>query len=143
MARALCLLGQVAGAQGDAERASALLKESLVWRPTGAVRDIVESLEGLAGLAAIREQAGSGNRPSATHAARLLGAAAGAREATGIALPPGDRAAYERDVAAIRARLDEATWRRACAEGQAMTLEQAVAYALEVDEKHTDSSHTG
>jgi lactam utilization protein B len=37
----------------------------------------------------------------------------------------------ERDMTAARAQLDEATWAAAWAAGQAMTLEQAIAYALE------------
>ena len=37
---------------------------------------------------------------------------------------------YQREVAAARAVLDDATFAAAWAEGRAMTLEQAVAYAL-------------
>jgi DNA-binding NarL/FixJ family response regulator len=37
----------------------------------------------------------------------------------------------ERDIAAARAQLDAATWEAAWAEGRAMSLEQAIAYALE------------
>ena len=44
---------------------------------------------------------------------------------------PRDQASYERDVATTRARLDEDTFTTAWAEGQAMTLEQAIVYALE------------
>jgi hypothetical protein len=36
----------------------------------------------------------------------------------------------DHDVAAVRAQLDDATFAAAWAEGQAMSLEQAVAYAL-------------
>jgi hypothetical protein len=38
--------------------------------------------------------------------------------------------------------LDDAAWEAARAEGQAMTLEQAIAYALAADEEGTDPSHT-
>jgi hypothetical protein len=41
-----------------------------------------------------------------------------------------DRTNYERSVTAARAQLDEATFAKAWAEGQAMTLDKAVAYAL-------------
>ena len=39
----------------------------------------------------------------------------------------------ERDIAAARAKLDAATWEAAWADGRAMSLEQAVAYAFEQD----------
>ena len=41
------------------------------------------------------------------------------------------RVEYEHDRAITRAHLDDATWQAAWAEGQAMTLEQAIAYALD------------
>ena len=64
-------------------------------------------------------------------AARLGGASEALREANDIVIPPIDRAPYEGSVAAVRSQLDEATFAAAWAEGRAMTLEQAVAYALE------------
>jgi hypothetical protein len=42
-----------------------------------------------------------------------------------------DRAEVDRQVTAIRAQLDEATFAAASEEGRAMTMEQAVAHALE------------
>jgi hypothetical protein len=41
------------------------------------------------------------------------------------------RAEYEREVAATRAALGEATFQTLFAEGRAMTLEQGVLYALQ------------
>jgi DNA-binding NarL/FixJ family response regulator len=52
------------------------------------------------------------------------------REAIGAPLPPGLRAGYDRTHAAARSQLDDATFTAAWTEGQAMPLEQAVAYAL-------------
>ena len=46
-------------------------------------------------------------------------------------MPPSDRLAYERRLAAARAAVDEATWEAAWAEGRAMLLDEAIAYALE------------
>jgi hypothetical protein len=43
---------------------------------------------------------------------------------------PADLIEYDRNLAAVRSQLDEATFAQAWAEGQAMTLEQAMAYAL-------------
>jgi predicted ATPase/class 3 adenylate cyclase len=42
-----------------------------------------------------------------------------------------DRKEYDQDVAYARAQLDASAWRASWAEGQAMTLEQAIDYALE------------
>jgi hypothetical protein len=46
-------------------------------------------------------------------------------------VPPVARHDYDRDVAVARAQLGETAFAAAWAEGRAMTLEQAVAYALE------------
>jgi hypothetical protein len=48
----------------------------------------------------------------------------------GVALWPANRIAHDQNVAIARTQLDEATFAAAWAEGRAMTLEQAVAYAL-------------
>jgi hypothetical protein len=63
-----------------------------------------------------------------------LGAAEALRETIGLPLAPVDRAAYERNVAAVRAQFDAASFAAAWAEGRAMTLEQAIAYALSEDD---------
>jgi hypothetical protein len=55
------------------------------------------------------------------------------RETIGSPLAPFDQAGYEHDVARARSALEEMAWEAAWTEGQAMTLEQAVAYALEDD----------
>jgi hypothetical protein len=49
----------------------------------------------------------------------------------GAGIPLGERLGYERAVATARAQLNEATFAAHWAEGQAMTLEQAIVYALE------------
>jgi hypothetical protein len=41
-----------------------------------------------------------------------------------------DQPVHERNVAAARAQIDEAVWEAAWAEGKAMSLEEAVEYAL-------------
>jgi predicted ATPase/DNA-binding CsgD family transcriptional regulator len=69
----------------------------------------------------------------AERAARLWGAAEALREEIGLSMGHQDRVSYnyEERVAAARARLDEATWEKAWAEGRAMSAEQAIDYALE------------
>jgi hypothetical protein len=61
-------------------------------------------------------------------AAVLLGAGEGIRDKTGFAVY--DREERERIVAASRADLDAAEFARRWADGRAMTLEEAAAYAL-------------
>jgi len=88
------------------------------------MRDVAYSLMGLGAVAGARQ------RPE--RAARLFGVAEALREAISHPLPPVNRLDYERAVAAARAQLDTAAFVVAWAEGRAMTLEQAVALALEV-----------
>jgi non-specific serine/threonine protein kinase len=80
----------------------------------------------LLGLAALAAQEGGPER-----AARLWGAAAALREAHGLHLPALLRARSEGYAAAARAQVGEAAFAAAWAAGRAMTLEQAVADALE------------
>ncbi|HEY7357488.1 MAG TPA: hypothetical protein VH590_13510, partial [Ktedonobacterales bacterium] len=65
-------------------------------------------------------------------AARLLGASEGALERLGAFLQPNDQQEVDGMMAATRAQLDEAIFQAAWAEGRALTLEQAVARALDV-----------
>jgi hypothetical protein len=49
-------------------------------------------------------------------------------------LEPGERALQEPYLAAARSQLDETSWQEAWAQGRAMTLEEAISYALEEEE---------
>ena len=62
---------------------------------------------------------------------RLLGAATAHIGRSGTELAQTDRDDIEWAIATIRRKLDEAAWQAAWAEGRTMTLEQAIAYALE------------
>jgi tetratricopeptide (TPR) repeat protein len=64
-------------------------------------------------------------------ASRMLGASAALFSEIGIDPQPGDLTELAQYEADVKSQLDEATFEAAYAEGQAMTLEQAVAYALE------------
>jgi hypothetical protein len=57
--------------------------------------------------------------------------AAGLREAISVPLSPAERAITEADLADARVALGKADFEAAWAEGRAMTLEQAVACALD------------
>ena len=128
IARSLHNLGYAAHTRGDDDHAAALFAESLrLFQERGNKRGPAECLMGLAAVAATH-----GRQPEGTvRAARLLGAAEAQFEAIGAAMWPADRLEYERSVTAARAALSEEVFAAAWAEGRAMTLEQAVAYALE------------
>jgi hypothetical protein len=131
IAGALHTMGMVKHAQGDQARAHTLFRESLVIRQE--LRDqagIAECIEGIAALAVGKEQGGKGTL-DARRAALLFGAAAALRATLGAPLPPVDRPVYDRHLAAARTRSGEAAWTAAWAEGQNMSLKQAIAYTLE------------
>jgi predicted ATPase/DNA-binding CsgD family transcriptional regulator len=125
MGHCLNNLGLGAVVQGDYGKASRYLRENLrLAQESDYKLAILYSLFGLGHVAASREQP--------THAARLWGAAQAIEETFGIRLSPLARTGtnYEGHQAAARSQLDEAAWEAAWAEGKAMTLEQAIEYAL-------------
>ena len=117
-------LGEVAFEQADYSAARTLHKESLgIFRDLGELLGIANSLEGLAAL-----PAGTG---APRHTSRIWGAAERLREAIGAPLPPNERSRYQRKVFSARAALgDAAAFDRAWQQGRAMTVEQAIKYAL-------------
>jgi predicted ATPase/class 3 adenylate cyclase len=120
---ALLHLAWLAHAQGAPGSAHGSVTEALaIARELGDRVLVVEALE-LCAKAALADRAG-------WRAGHLLGAAAAQRETIGAPITPSDRAAHERDVDAVRALLGDQSSSAAWAEGHAMTLEQAVAYAL-------------
>lgn len=124
-AHTLAILGRIALDQGAYERATACYKESLTLRQeTGEQEGIATALEGLAAVTGMQGQPVS--------AARLYGFAESLRTLLGAPLTPIDRPAYQQTVAAIRAQLDEPTFLKAWTAGQAMTLEDAIAEAVQV-----------
>ena len=121
---ALHNLGLAAREQGDHERAKAALKEALLgWDAIGDNLGVIETLEVLAGLAGMLKED--------RRAARLWGAVLAWREATGAHLSDAERALHEPYLDAARSRLGEEAWEEGLAEGRAMKLERAMAYALE------------
>ena len=110
--------------EGEYQHALALYTESLSLR--WALRNTAGCAWCLEGLAQI-----AGALGHTVRAARLWGAAEALRTRIGASLSPAERSRHDGCVAATRARLDAATFEAAWAEGQAMTLEQAIAYALE------------
>jgi tetratricopeptide (TPR) repeat protein len=124
LARLICTLGYVCQHEGNLSKAKAQFIESLaMFRKLANKRGIAECLAGLAGLRAIM---GSPQR-----AAQLLGAAEAMLAVSGGAWWPADRVEVERNRAAIKSKLAEATFAAEWAKGQAMTLEGAIASALD------------
>ncbi|HEX5414878.1 MAG TPA: tetratricopeptide repeat protein [Chloroflexota bacterium] len=124
-AHSLAILGRIALQQGAYERATVCYKESLTLRQeTGEKEGIATALEGLAAVAGMQGQSVS--------AARLSGSAEALRTLLGAPLTPIDRPSYQQTIAALRAQLGESTFRKAWTEGHAMTLEEAIAEAVQV-----------
>jgi hypothetical protein len=61
----------------------------------------------------------------------MWGAASAIRDAIGSSLPPNERKKYDLQVAATREVMGGDAFAAAWEEGRAMTMEQAIAYALE------------
>jgi predicted ATPase/transcriptional regulator with XRE-family HTH domain len=119
-------LGYLAQAQGEGPQATAYFAESLAqYRHMGHQEGISVCLAGFAGAIA------SIGQPM--RAAQLFGAVEKLRALLSIGAieQPIERASYEAGVASVRAQLDQETLAAAWAQGRAMTLEQALAYALE------------
>ena len=119
-------MGLVPLNQGDYERASELCEESLTLsQELGDKWSMAWALEEL-GIVAIL------GRAQPERAARLFGIAESFRKESGTSIPLSERALYERSVAAVRAVLDEETFTATWAEGRAMSMEDAIDYALMV-----------
>jgi uncharacterized membrane protein len=116
----------VAHRQHNAVRAIALFMECLrSFQRMGATADLAAVFAALAAIAAERRQP--------DRAATLFGAAEALHKMKGRTLPPALHTVYDADIAAVRTQLSEATFRAAWAEGQAMSLEQLIADALQLE----------
>jgi non-specific serine/threonine protein kinase len=119
-AQALGYLGRISLQQGDRPEARRYLGDALgIYRRLGSKRGAAWTLSSMAQIALAEEHA--------ARAARLLGAAQALFEDFG-ALPA--EVALHSTAAAIRAALGGRAFAAAWAEGQAMSLEDAIAYAL-------------
>jgi predicted ATPase/class 3 adenylate cyclase/Tfp pilus assembly protein PilF len=120
----LSSLGTVALHRADYPTARALLAQALeIQQEIGTRGGVATSLRMFARLAVLQGQPG--------RAARLFGAAEALGEAIGNTLAPAAQQEYDRSVAGARTALGEQSFVMAWAEGRAMPLEQAIAYALE------------
>jgi hypothetical protein len=115
-------LGDLAAAEQDL--AGALDR----YRP--ALRMLIDEERGLAPYALDRCATVCVARGQYRRAARLFGAASAMPRVSGYAFLFADSAGAEEDLAAARRALGEAAFVAAWAEGRAMTVEQALEYAL-------------
>ena len=131
---ALNNLGWVELARGDYERAQGLYVESLeLSKELGDKLVAAKSIEGLACVAGTRE---------AESAAKLFGAARMLREAIGYYYTPIESAMREPYLVRARSRLGEVAWEAAFDDGQVLTSEEAIEYALQSKEPTTTLSTT-
>jgi non-specific serine/threonine protein kinase len=134
MALPLRNLGIMAFRNGDYDAAVELLKESLaVLRDLNERWFVSRSIESLAAAYALKGEC--------DRAARLLGAGEALREAVGASVLPFYRADYDRAIASLNQRLNKQALAKAWAEGKAMTMRQAISFALS-DSSHSFSNHT-
>jgi non-specific serine/threonine protein kinase len=120
---ALANSGFVAQHQGDYEQAESRIKKAL-----GLSRDLRTNYGPAAALASLSGPVVARGDPE--RAARLLGASDALLRTMGLGLQPQDQREVDRFEAAVRGQLDQAAFEAAWAEGRAMSLEEAVAYAL-------------
>jgi tetratricopeptide (TPR) repeat protein len=130
MAFRLHNLGQVDLHRDQPERAAAMLAESL-----GLFQELGHMLGVMMNLAALGAVASAAGTAHFARAARLFGAATALRERRGVAQHAPVAEQYARQVAAAREGLGPADFAAAWAEGEALTPEQAVAYALRRDDE--------
>ncbi len=115
-------LGFIAQHTGDHHEAIRLLRRSLaLCQELGVPAEVARELLALAGsLGVVGDPAG---------AARLFGAAESFLQQSGALLDPDDLPEHDRNIAFIRAALGGDRFEAAWAEGQAMALDEAAAYA--------------
>jgi predicted ATPase len=133
VAHMLLNLGLATAGAGEGAGVDGLFAEALLGfaRP-GERRGVAECLEALAGVRRTDDP---------VRAAVLLGAAAALRESIGAPLPPGERAAQDRLVAALSDALGEASFDAEWHRGRLLDVGEVVAVALADHESSTAPPH--
>jgi tetratricopeptide (TPR) repeat protein len=122
-------LGVTKHYQRETRRAVVLLEQSLAhFREIGRVEGTVHALAGLGN--ALGHEGNPERALSLFRESPALSEKHGIEWTIDYSLPLSDQIDYERTLSAIRAALSEAAFGAALAEGRAMTLEQAIEYAL-------------
>jgi non-specific serine/threonine protein kinase len=116
-------LGSLELDQGDLVSARGYLSESLVTFRSTARSEVPQVLAAFVGLAVAESQP--------LRALRLAAGTRALRRAQGAVLQPSEQARLEQQLAPALAAVDHTTARQACADGETMTLDELVEYALE------------
>ncbi|HEY3476398.1 MAG TPA: tetratricopeptide repeat protein, partial [Anaerolineales bacterium] len=117
-------LGLLAWREKDFARAIAFCKESLsLNRELGDPRGVLACLAGFADIAVVQEKF--------ARAAQIMAAVETQLAAMGMRLLPVDQMEYERNLADLRANFDEKALAKFWAKGKAMSLDDAIAFALQ------------
>jgi tetratricopeptide (TPR) repeat protein len=117
-------LGLLAWREQDYRRAIALCKESLILnRELGDARGVLASLAGFADIAVVQRKFERG--------ARLMAAVETQLAIVGMRLLPVDKMEFERNLAHLRANMDEKALAKFWVQGKEMPLHEVIAFALE------------
>jgi predicted ATPase/class 3 adenylate cyclase len=131
-------LGNLAGliaATGDVVRAAAFDAEALEIR-----RDLGDRLSMAHSLDSIAATASRARFPET--AARLYGASERLREELGAPIPPSERGRYETGLTMTRSAVGDEAYERAWAAGRAVSLDDAIAEALQIARQIAQSAET-
>jgi predicted ATPase/class 3 adenylate cyclase len=110
--------------QGHFAQAKSLYRETIQeWQKIGHRAAVAHQLECFAFVAKAQEED--------QRAAKLFGAAEILRENANLPMNPMEQIEYDREVKDLRTNMGEAIFAKTWAEGRAMTMEQAISYALE------------
>jgi tetratricopeptide (TPR) repeat protein len=124
LAYSLRRLGLLAWREKDFRKAIALCKESLsLNHELGDPRGVLASLSAFADIAVVQGKFERG--------ATLMAAVETQLAAMGMRLLPVDKMEYEHNLALMRTKLDEKVFGKVWAKGKAMSLDDAIALALE------------
>jgi predicted ATPase/class 3 adenylate cyclase/DNA-binding CsgD family transcriptional regulator len=116
------VLGRAARADGDLDQAEDLAHRALRSQAEhGYLLDVVDTLEMLAGVAALRE--------SFSESARLFGATEAIRRDIGYECHPATRPSRDADIALARLGLGDDAFDHSVSEGRSLSVQDAVAYA--------------
>jgi len=110
--------------EGDIQRARGMFEDSIRgMQEAGLMIGLVYAIEGVASL--------NVNQGQVENAADLFAWSDAMREKIGDHRPPIEQALVDKDLAVIHSKLDDAEFTRFARDGHAMTVEQAIALALE------------
>jgi len=116
-------VAHVARHLGNFEEALALYRETIQeWQEVGHRGAVAHQLECFAFIAKAQEEE--------ERAIKLLSAAEVLREVSNSLMTPMERVEFEKEVAELRLRMDEKVFASLWAEGESMTIEQAIQLAL-------------